>query len=187
MKKILSIDWDYVTGDCFRQGTCCGYCVENKRFFGRGVTKDLDGRWKEKFKRLLDIEINKNTPIYVAECHANIISVTNKYRHPVVYDFDSHYDFYSCGPKLKCENWIYYLEGRGGNTLQKPTTMDPPNAIFFCRSAPWTPEEMDKHFYALIKVYNKKSTLEPHFIGHLKGELKSIYNGFINTSGEVSL
>jgi hypothetical protein len=177
---ILSLDWDYVTGDC--QGSkryCCGFCDKYNsslgiRVRGRGEAEHMRRDWKKRFEQLKNIPINFGTPVYVSECHASIIEAAEEYYSPYeVMDFDSHYDKYSDG-KLCCGNWIYHLERLGGFAIKTPK-IEWVDAVFLCRSAPWTPRSMDRRFYELVRNYCIRAETEPEFIGHMRKSFKKTY------------
>lgn len=179
---ILSLDWDYVTGNCQPAvgGTCCGYCGKGSTQYRnnlskRGKNKGVSADWEKRFNRLKNIQIEPDTDIYVAECHADIMQVIDNFYSPYeVMDFDYHYDRYVDG-KLCCGNWIYHLERLGGHVVKKPFDIKCVDAVFFCRSAPWTPKSMDERFHELVYRYCIKSGVEPEFIGHMRKSLRKTY------------
>jgi len=184
--KLLSIDWDYVTGDCsIDQPGCrhphCGFCEYIKTSRIRGAKNKFDIVWgDEKRDKLLKLKVNKGTPIYVAECHANIMDLIKQYKCPLeVYDYDTHYDSYDEDFRVHCGNWIYHLELLGGKVNCKPSTIDKVDAIFICHSSPWTPRCMDEAFFEFIVKMTKKTKMEAQFIGHRQVSLRNEYKRFI--------
>jgi hypothetical protein len=179
--KVLSIDWDFVTGDCSSTTSSsihshCGFCRIVKTYGCRGSRHFLDVVWKEKQDRLLKLRLHKSTPIFVAECHANIMDIIEYFDEPPsVFDFDTHYDKYDNASFLHCGNWIYHLELLGGSVVSRPKSIDTVGAIFICKSSPWTPRCMDKEFFRFINRIVKKTQTEPNFIGHRKRSLKNGY------------
>ena len=175
--KILSIDWDYITGSCDIGKTCCGYCKERRIYqdFKRGDEFKLMPDWRNRFREIIKIKLKKKTPIYVAESHANIMNHMGE--NPLVLDFDFHYDNYS-KKMLKCENWIYYTELRGGIVIRHPRDTPGINSVFICKSSPWTPESMDRYFYEMIKLLSINAGVEPKFIGHMGETLRKEYRHY---------
>jgi hypothetical protein len=88
---IVSLDWDYVTGDCYTF-RCCGFCNFMGLQIGRGLVERVRPDWFERLKYLRSLRVSKNIPIYVAECHASIQEVFSQFKEPAIYDFDSHCD-----------------------------------------------------------------------------------------------
>ena len=177
---LLSIDWDYVTGDCQEFHTrCCGFCKESDGFYPsnnkkRGEVESIRLDWNKKLKELKEIPVEFKTPIYVAECHASIMEVVNAHSGPYeVMDFDAHYDRYRDGI-LCCGNWIYHVERLNGIVMKTPKVKCV-DAVFFCRSSPWTPQNMDGKFYELIYNYCSRAKVEPRFIGHMRKSLRKTY------------
>ena len=179
--KILSIDWDYVTGDCsdtsyYSPHPHCGFCKDRYVARARGNKEHLDSIWKENELRLLGLRLYKNTPIFVAECHANIIDVASKFdKWPLVYDYDAHFYRYDKSPNLHCGNWVYHLECLGGSVLRRPRSIKKVGAVFICHSSPWTPRCMDEEFFRFIRKISEK-TSKPQFIGHRRISLRNNYN-----------
>lgn len=181
---ILSIDWDYVTGDCaFYYHHHCGFCQASSGINNRGNKNKLDVIWQEKQDRLLKLNLYKDTPIFVAECHANIMDIIEYFNKiPQVFDYDSHCDNYDSSPVLHCGNWIYHLEKLIGKPLvmSRPRTIGKVGAIFICHSSPWTPRCMDEEFFKFINMIAEKTQADPRFIGHRKVSLR---NGYRRTNG----
>lgn len=183
--KLLSIDWDYVTGDCSEETDYCahphcGFCKGISIARGRGNKEHLDVIWEEKEERLLRLRVYKGTPIFVAECHANIMDIMESFEEwPEVYDYDAHHDAYDNDPRLHCGNWINHLKGLGGSILSRPRNIDRVGAVFICHSSPWTPRCMDKAFFRFINKISNKTQTSPQFIGHRRVSLRNGY-GKIN-------
>lgn len=177
--KILSIDWDYITGDCAKYDINyfhphCGFCKDKTISNRRGKSDKLDVMWEEKEERILKLKIS-NAPIFVAECHANILDLLNYCETPIIYDFDSHCDKYDDLPFVHCGNWIYHLTKIGGEVYYRPRKIGSIGAIFICHSSPWTPRSMDENFFRFIKKISKKTKSEIKFIGHRKVSLRNGY------------
>jgi len=181
MEKILSIDWDYVTGDCSVDSDGhCGFCYNKEEY--RKVTISPERSWRRRYKILKDIKIKKGVPIYVAECHASIMEIIRDDAY-TVFDFDYHYDNYiSYLDTLHCGNWIKFLNNNGGIVYCEPERDDVYNlsSIFICKSSPWTPVKMDRWFFMLILDIASKSLMAPTFIGHKAKELERDYNNFLS-------
>lgn len=176
---IASLDWDWVTGDC-GCGGCCGMCgpraETTKR--GRGSMKNLLREWRDRFEELKALPVPVGTPIFVAECHANISEVFYDFVAPTIVDYDSHCDRYNNNIIIDCANWVIHLETYGGIYFSqdewdwKDKRMD---AVFVCRSAPWTPKEMDDRFNELIWHLCFHAETVPKFLGHLRKSLRKAY------------
>lgn len=172
--KILSIDWDYITGDCSCNSHAhCGYCLNIRTSKRRGEANRVQPCWQKIKANLLKKNFSSKVPIYVAECHADIMKLVNEHGVEVL-DFDSHYDNYD-EEELRCGNWIYHLELQGGSVQVRPDDVSS-DAVFICRSAPWTPDHMDKEFYNFVRVVSDKVGSVPIFIGHRKVYLKTNYH-----------
>lgn len=181
--NVVSIDWDYVTGSC-DNGGCCGFCSEPINKIGRGVGNKKSRDWKNRFNYLLSIDTSHVTNIYVAECHASIMEVIDS--KDTVFDFDFHYDAYSDGPILKCENWVNQFFKIGGSVVSARFRNDDIldgiriNKMFLCNSSPWTPVSMDVHLFSMIKAFCERSKISPTFIGHVKNILQIRYKKFLD-------
>lgn len=44
--------------------------------------------------------------------------------------------------------------------------------VFICKSEPWTPSELDKKFWELVRGFSQKLDTAPSFIGHRWPELE---------------
>lgn len=171
--RILSIDWDYITGDCYRS-SCdahCGFCTASNST--RGSESFLDVVWEEKERRVLGLNIPKGAFTFVAECHASIVEIFKYFDGKLtIYDYDSHYDYYNSSEILDCANWIHHLSlQNGGEVLSRPRKIKDVAAVFLCLSSPWTPRSMDDRFFEFIHKLYKKTKVLPIFIGHKKCEL----------------
>jgi len=148
-KTWLSIDLDYITGDC-RSGSAhchhrCPDCVNGSRGIKHG-TNPPDAGWKEREREVHALlKQPPITKVVVRDCHADI----NPFLHrgDVVYHLDEHADIgYFDRPKeetLHCANWGDYAEARG--VTIKPiigmvgnTTITGPCNVFICLSIPYT-------------------------------------------------
>lgn len=179
--KLLSIDWDYVTGDCADEQedfahAHCGYCTSRSISKVRGQKNYLDTTWEEKEERLLRLRMYKGTPLFVAECHANIMDLLELFEGvPDVFDYDAHHDKYDDEPYVHCGNWIYHLDNLGGEVFSRPRLVHKVGAVFVCHSSPWTPRCMDEAFFRFIKKMSDKTEADPQFIGHRKVSLRNGY------------
>lgn len=187
---ILSIDWDYITGDCCNYietyHSHCGYCKDIKEVNKRGIENKLNIDWRVKRDKLLNLDYINHSKIFVAESHANIISLISNCKKPVVYDYDAHRDRYDTFQKVHCGNWIYHLEKLGGRVSFRPTNIKDVGAIFICRSAPWTPKCMDNEFYIFIDELSVKTNSKVKFIGHKRTELKKEYKK-LKSKNQISI
>jgi len=179
-QRVLSIDWDYVTGDCsvedeYGSHPHCGFCTYSSTR-RRGSKYYLDNMWSDKKEQLLDLGLYQDTPVFVAECHADIMNIMEYFdTSPEVFDYDAHFDYYDTRDNLHCGNWVYHFEKHGGKVHRRPREIGKVGAIFICRSSPWTPRCMDREFCKLIKEIAYRTKVEPTFIGHRKTSMRRLY------------
>ena len=180
---IVSLDWDWVVGDC-GVGGCCGMCkkwADQMIVGGRGSITRLRSYWSERLEELKELPIPNGIPVYVAESHASIGEVFNQYVSPIVADYDHHHDAYNEDETIDCANWICHLVRYGGKYHRQKSDekfdQKRIDAVFMCRSAPWTPREMDKYFYELVWHLCFHANVKPMFIGHLRKSMRKTYNG----------
>jgi len=184
---VLSLDWDYVTSDCsgVPHGHC-GFCKKADRRRGLEAERRHKIGWEPYLKVLKNITIDRDCPIYVAECHASIISLLKTMSKPVVYDFDHHHDKYDFSQQLHCGNWIHHLNKKHGVVYVGPGAMIPKlDAVFLCKSSPWTPKSMDREFFRFVNYLEGKSKTTPIFIGHRKNRLEKDYDSVIGRDLEM--
>lgn len=215
-RRILSLDWDWVTGDCSlkqRRRFHCGWCEAyglsalgplgrgaKIRKADRGAVETRCAEFMQMLRRLQGYTPSRiRGPVYVAECHADIVGVI-----PVgadVWTLDAHTD---CGDlPLSCGSWetlIECMHGRihrlgggvqsyvyplgrtdpirrelhiwGGDAVRKFCRVV--DAVFICRSSPFTAEEYDGYFNEALSVLKEGHGLT--FIGHRAKELQRGYN-----------
>lgn len=181
---ILSLDWDFVTGDCnsYNKTNHCGFCASEK-IGGRGTEDRLSSQWRNYMDRLLEIKMRRDVPVFVAECHASIMDLLPLCKgFPNVIDFDSHYDSYDSNPFIHCGNWIYHLKKLSGNyncIESQPIRVGGFGAVFICKSSPWTPESMDSNFMYLIRNICKRTRTSPLFIGHRAKNIRKEYEKYL--------
>jgi hypothetical protein len=195
MRYILSLDWDFFTGDCladFAPVSACDMCswskcgvpwhTERGLLRGDSTCVTNEGAGTDVLKALHRYKISKryfvNAKFLVAECHASIYSYLRKA--DCVINFDWHPDD-SSDHMLTCSSWARLAEKRKrvdyrwvGNFLIKPlpTHFD---LVFFCISYPWTPPELDSLFYHNVKVLSNATGGPPLFIGDAAKEMKAAY------------
>jgi len=183
--RILSIDWDYITGDCQEDDTNhCGYCtarLHSRPPTGRGALNLLVPEWKEVLEEIKELKVPRKIPVYVAECHAEMVKVAMRHYSDdmIVTDFDHHFDDYWPDSDLTCGNWISILKKIVPKFEVEKAVRNytyAAKAIFFCRSAPWTPSEMDADFLHLVHYFCKKTGSPPTFVGHMGKKLRKIFN-----------
>jgi len=175
---LLSIDWDWVTGDCSPSGqdACCGWCDDPLRpLRGRGIERYIERGWDARLQRILDAIMQQRSGherLWVAECHADILRVVN----PSAMEEIVHLDYHGDDDKwcqLCCGTWRTFLP----SNVRVKRTLDPGDSfrdIFICLSSPWTPVEMDKEFWDMVSTISGL-TIRPEFIGHRKHELKKAW------------
>lgn len=197
----ISLDWDFVTGDCVNDSAHCGFCANaiEGGIGKRGFSADLYKGWKGRFTELRNLPYPVGVPFYVAECHADIFGVL---RAPIgdqldIFDFDAHYDHYPHEERfLSCGNWIAYAKrlydarvmsrvydgAKEADLEQFNTKLQQAygniNLVFLCKSSPWTPEKLDKRFYELVGHISNETGGPPIFIGHRAPELAKEYKAY---------
>jgi hypothetical protein len=141
MRQWVSLDLDYITGDCRnmsydKPSQCarrCPDCQGSKvKGIGRGSHKNSFGNEKgwaddaikqeEKITCFLsNLQLRR---IVVRDCHASILPFLKK--GDVVLHVDEHGDFdgWECFKGLYCGNWINYAEGRGVTVCHYEPPMD---------------------------------------------------------------
>lgn len=169
MTTLLSIDWDWVTGDC--AGTthgCCGWCAPSLRKWSRGNDKFVTAGWVERLEALREMTpVDLGGNLWVAECHADILRVVNPKDTTNIIHLDSHLDDAEwCA--LSCGSWRTFL----------PSTIDVVpterldlakcefHDVFVCQSSPWVPSELDRFLWDLISHLADVLGRDPEFIGH---------------------
>ena len=181
-KTILSVDWDWVTGDCAPGGqdSCCGWCDDSIREGigadgeGRGILRRVKKGWDARISEVLNAipaykDMCRSPRLWVAECHADILRIVDPYTTRRIIHLDSHDDNETWSP-LCCGTWRNFLP----KAVEVKIGMDPGDefsSVFVCLSSPWTPAELDKEFWAFVRNISKKTT-NPQFIGHMKVELE---------------
>lgn len=226
-KRVLSLDWDWVTGDCANHRMChahCGWCDAHgvngirmgpRKGRGRSIRRKLhkaaveDRYWD--FIGMLHRLQNFNPrriqgPVFVAECHADIMNILSMGTD--VWTLDAHHDCNS-GTGLHCGSWESIAQSihckihrLGYHTEVVDTICGLPvttwhtghseiatygaeavrrfcrrvDAVFICKSSPFTPEEYDQHFNSALAVLAKGNELK--FIGHKAVSLKRSYRAF---------
>lgn len=188
--QLLSIDWDWVTGDCadFRNGGshgCCGWCTPTPRALSRGNKRFLNPDWKSDLNRLYKItpEVNKysKSNLWVAECHADILRIVEPDTTYIIH-LDSHSDDNASFP-LCCGSWRVFLpEGIVVLSEAEDLTKIIFSDIFVCHSSPWTPPSLDPMFWDLIAHLTGIMAREPEFIGHKRSDLKHQWDTYIKWS-----
>jgi len=189
-KTLLSIDWDWITGDCSppKSHGCCGWCQPTKRRKTRGGIKKLKENWCNRLNLLRTLSpIDTGGGLWIAECHADILKIANPDFTNRIVHLDSHTDdadwFGLC-----CGSWISFLPNKIAIETDKKwlktkshgrrikgTTEKLENLVFYdvfcCLSSPWTPKSMDHFFWDLIYYLANEMNVDPLFIGHRHVEL----------------
>jgi hypothetical protein len=193
LNPILSIDWDWVTGDCASHGdghAHCGWCAWAQRDRkvkwprGRGLNKALRPDWEERLDALskLTYRCLLRPKVYVAECHADIMQIIAP--RTTIYHLDEHKD---CAKSpLCCGSWVHVAKTQLHCAVHRINMADVKcmrtkfPAVFLCKSSSFTPKKADHGFYDLIRYFmcavGFMSFLnEVHFIGH---RAKYVERGF---------
>jgi len=169
MTTLLSIDWDWVTGDCSDiQHGCCGWCTPSPRRHSRGSDQFVKSGWIERLEALRALVPSKHGGnLWVAECHADILRVVNPDETTDIIHLDSHLDDANwC--VLSCGSWRTFLPT--GIEVAMPQQADLKELafkdVFVCQSSPWTPSGLDKFLWSLIRRLADILGRDPIFIGH---------------------
>lgn len=175
---ILSIDWDWVTGDCADGNHgCCGWCAPTPQKLVRGAARLVKSGWIERLEQLRTISpIDTGGGFWVAECHADILRIVKPSDETHILHLDSHMDDGNwCG--LSCGSWRTFLpKGTtsaliSGKELAKERFYD----VFICQSSPWTPASLDAMLWDLIQHFSEVMGKDPEFIGHKRMSLMRIW------------
>lgn len=168
MSNLLSIDWDWVTGDCSDRMNhgCCGWCDPPPWNLARGVCNPHNG-WEKRIKSLQALTFHDGR-LYVAECHADILRIVDSTSMDCILHLDSHYD--DSGAMLCCGSWVSFLPKRVKTKRFRKSDELPSDLlfsdVFICHSAPWTPPALDDFFWGLVKMVSDRMGTDPEFIGH---------------------
>lgn len=171
MLTLLSLDWDWVTGDCAaNQHGCCGWCEPPTLGRGRtrGSVNNLFPFWKTRVAKIMEIKFTLGADFWVTECHADILRVLNPERCDRILHLDSHpddADYFA----LSCGSWRTFLPKNIEVIVNEIS--EPIHGVFICKSSPWTPSEMDREFWQLIQHISEMIGREPEFIGHKRSQL----------------
>lgn len=184
---VLSLDWDYATGDCMIDPACCGFCKEGKNRPQVRPEKPNVSSWDEsrgtytsRRDRLLTLTLVPGAPVYVAECHASIATLLRN--HDWVIEYDAHCDGDPVWNGLNCGNWrtwvaqchngVYFVNSFEPECGDSGVKASPPPAhmAFICRSSPWTPREYDEGFWTFVRTLTQRAGVAPTFIGHRRKE-----------------
>jgi len=167
---ILSIDWDWVTGDCADDPGhgCCGWCAPPPRKLSRGVVKKVKEGWLTRLEQLRKARpVDLGGGFWVAECHADILRIVRPDEEAHILHLDSHMDDADWFG-LSCGSWRTFLP-RGTTTESigmEQLTKEHFHDVFICQSSPWTPASMDKFFWDLVHHLSEITGSDPEFIGH---------------------
>lgn len=164
---ILSIDWDYVTGDC-ADGThgCCGWCTPAPRRLLRGSNKLVAAGWITRLEMLRKLVPTVDGRLWVTECHADILRVVTPDQNDTIIHLDSHLDDADWFG-LSCGSWRTFLPSDTNVEMPKAkATIGEFADVFICLSSPWTPSSMDSFFWNLVTYFSKTMGRDPEFIGH---------------------
>ncbi len=172
MTTLLSIDWDWVTGDCAdSENICCGWCEPMPRTrLGRGTMKHIDKRWREKLALLRSLSpVDPGGRFHVAECHADILRAVKANDTRRILHLDSHLDD-ADWIGLCCGSWRTFLP----SSIEVVPTERVDLArcefhdVFICQLSPWTPASLDRHLWALVDHMADAVGRDPEFIGHAR-------------------
>lgn len=190
---LLSIDFDvwhpgYACGFAH-----CGFCKQERREWRYAIHErerptmlcqlPVDSRVPPKSSVLALIP--KGTPVYAAECHAEILRVIRgplcKYNVSVV-DLDHHLDNYITEAKyLHCGNWITIGVHNGDivrySRLMTDGIQGNPAAVFTCKSSPYLLRCADGDWLQWLSDLEEVTGEKVKFIGWRAAELANTFRG----------
>ena len=199
---VLSVDfdywypgWDNEEGDphC---GRCSGCIKEVRGSPLRPEEADCPST-DVTVKEVLGL-VKENTPVYVAECHGDIVGVLHRYlannRAVTVYDIDHHNDCGVYDPHrektyssewdrlLTCANWITVAEEEGLIERRVYLAYEgipvPPNVVFTCKSSPYMMPEGDDHWHEWLRALESKGC-PMTFWGFMRRGVKKDYESYL--------
>jgi len=196
--RVLSLDWDYFTGDRRSMETCdpecCGWCPGERyrcerKHAHRGLLKRRRAA-KYLALRAWDMEGAK---LVVAESHGSIVPTLHRFHKEVdIFDYDRHDDccYHAPGGMIPsfpaCYNWIDVARGRGHRVYQKKLgtissrhRKGPIDLVFLCKSSPYTAEEDDGKFHELIRKLESLTGMRATFTGHRAHQLRKEYRRWV--------
>lgn len=143
---------------------------------------------------------NMYIPTMITNSHRYIYDFIceNKGDKPIsVFNVDLHHDIFNDNPEIDCGNWVKHLKDNYPDTaihwIARPVSMEcygidakemhiemdfekikniEFDAIFLCRSDPWTPPHLDEYFQRMVDLFKatflgirvEKSVLQPRDI-----------------------
>ena len=190
-QRVLSIDWDYYTGDCqschMEQCFSCSWAakcgIETSNGCGR---PESDAHFVLSSIEPIVFKKIKNAKLIIAECHADIVRFIRK--KAVVVNFDAHGDEEELDHGLNCGNWgtyckkykdIKYIRISPLSTYNYMHTSHFFDLVFMCLSKPWTPQYCDHFFYDLVFKYSNVTGSNPSFVGPARYEMSREYKKVI--------
>lgn len=195
---VLSIDWDYITGDCMGDTAHCGFCGlddDNVRGCEGGVGENPHTQEEQvqNLDRVLALPVKSTAPLYVAECHASILYVLyrNRMRGCTLHNYDEHDDsveadsvaWYHRPYELTCGSWgsfaaRYDVDGENvGFRNVHRDQFKPADLVFICKSSPWTPASEDEAFWMFVEFFEERCSYL-HFVGHRRRELRREWRAY---------
>ena len=160
VKKVISFDLDWVTGDCRRgHGSACAWQCWNCGEYGRAQgTPRRDALKRFGAMRQWLLQQNVISPIVVRDCHADIMNVLTPGDLVLNWDEHSDDDCYSSDPDaewpLHCGNWV--TAARNNRiTVQQMNMMpfpeiDTPVRLFIAVSVPYTSPICDEALMEML-------------------------------------
>jgi hypothetical protein len=149
----ISLDLDYLTGDCRipgkPQAQCawqCGGCVGRGRGRGEGGQERDDALAEFERIRQWLMTLDIAGPVVVRDCHADIV----EWLRPgdVVLDWDEHCDAENYTGQLDCGNWITLAQANGAVVKERRGMPLPeitsPVHLFIAVSTPYTSTVCDQ-------------------------------------------
>jgi len=176
---LLSIDFDVWHPGDSSERCHCGRCLTQRDRKGEMEQRRPTDRCMcphdntvPSKQAVLDL-IPRGTPVYAAECHADIIQVARgplkKYGVHVV-DLDHHRDdYYPQQETLDCSNWISWGKARGYileySRLMQSGLPGPPCAVFTCKSSPYLLKRADAAWIRWLISLEKVTGTTVNFVG----------------------
>lgn len=123
-------------------------------------------------------KLRSDIPVKIANSHVHAYDFIHQYRNGkevAVFNVDLHHDLFNDNPELDCGNWLKHLKDDLPETnihwIARPISLecyginDFPvetdfekiknidfDAVFICRSDPWTPPHLDEYFDRMVEL-----------------------------------
>ena len=159
----ISLDWDFITGDCRvpkQANRCTSNCCDcsDTGVIGRGDNQVGFATWQER----LDITSAVIKDLHISNCvvrdnHGEIMQFIK--RGDIVYNYDYHTDDYDSDLQspVSCWNWVNYCEKQDIKvyncyTLEELKLLSKSRKyrMFVAWSVPYTRSDLDGHLFRFL-------------------------------------